>query len=364
MTPDEFNNLIHRLRTAELQKTAAEPDVMINVGVPDAGYFEWINANMGCPNRHIALEYYRKEPANLPDNVTWIGNTASNMVDVKNESAGTIFAGQVIEHLWAPELAGFILEASRVLKPAGRLIIDSPNEIIVRQSGWNHPEHTIELQPQDISSLLSLAGFEVTKLVGHWLCRSGSGKPLPLLGDETDTTESIDLRVSQGISVPQDSFSWWVEARKAREPRSAALVSFVTELWNKHWSTRIHRQMYTQISEFRVRQGQIVATAPLGWSGLLAFGPCAPLPAGRSLVGFEIEPYRADESPGKIEVFSADHGTLAETSLAPILPHREKVWLEINLPTPVFGLEFRLHANGRAEVTAAIGPDVIISLCH
>ena len=55
MTPDEFNNLIHRLRTTELQKTAAEPDIMINVGVPGAWYFEWINANMGCPNRHIAL---------------------------------------------------------------------------------------------------------------------------------------------------------------------------------------------------------------------------------------------------------------------------------------------------------------------
>jgi len=88
------------------------------------------------------------------------------------------------------------------------------------------------------------------------------------------------------------------------------------------------------------------------------------LPTGRSLVGFEIDPYRADESPGKIEVISADHGTLSETSLAPILPRREKVWLEINLPAPVFGLEFLLHANGRAEVTAAIGPDVNISLCH
>ena len=178
---------------------------------------------MGCSNRHIALEYYRKKPANLLDNVIWIGNTASNMVDVTNESTGTIFARASYRAYFGTRARRLHVEAARVLKPAGRLIIDSPNEISVRQSGWNHPEHTIELQPQDISSLLSLAGFEVTKFVGHWLCRSGSGEPLPLLGDETDTTVMIDLRVSQGISVPQDSFSWWVEARKAREPRSAAL---------------------------------------------------------------------------------------------------------------------------------------------
>jgi hypothetical protein len=282
------------------------------------------------------------------------------MSNVPDQSVGTIFAGQVVEHLWRSELVGFLFEASRTLRPGGRLIVDSPNEEIVRQTGWNHPEHTIEFRPDDAKTLLEVAGFTVTLMVGHWLCRSPDGSPLPLLGEPDESPASMECRIRDGISRPQDSFSWWIEARKDRPPNAAALVRFVDEIWRRYWLRRIHTHMFTA-ADWAVIDGEIVATAPEGWSGLLVFGPTAPMPPGRSLIGFDLDPYCAFESPGRIEVFKNEQNSvLAETRLPPALFRRAKVWLELDVPTTTFGLEFRLVTTGAAKLSVRLGLDVVI----
>jgi SAM-dependent methyltransferase len=354
--------MLHQLRSEELCQCAPEPGALVSIGVPDLGYFDWIDTNMGKPEKHIGIEYYAPQPSLLPDNVTWLANTAGNMIDVSDESVGTIFAGQVIEHLWASELGNFILEASRVLQPGGRLIIDSPNEEIVTQTGWNHPEHTIELRPDDAAQLLELGGFTVTRLVGHWLCRSAGGTPFPLLVDASDPPETARDRCTEGRLYPQGSFSWWIEGRKERTSKTALLLQYIEELWSSYWPRRIRRQMYTMAPEHIVdERGEIVAVAPVGWSGLVAFGPCAPLPSGRSLIGFELENYSAPESPGYIEILQHEGVSLAQTALPSILPTREKLWLDIDLSKTTFGLEFRLISTGITRLAAKIRPDVILS---
>lgn len=89
------------------------------------------------------------------------------------------------------------------------------------------------------------------------------------------------------------------------------------------------------------------------------FGPYAPLPSGRTLIGFTVDPYVATESPGRIEVFRPDNNQiLAEARLPLVKWNRDQVWLEVNLPTTTFGLEFRLWTTGAARLTARVGIDL------
>lgn len=167
----DSTHMLHQLRTMELQ--ALEPPVsgdMVSVGCNGLQYFDWIETNLGHINTHIGLEYYLARPAALPANVKWVANTAGDMRDVVSRSVGLVFAGQTVEHLWWEELAGFFLEAARVVIEGGRLVYDSPNREISNLLCWNHPEHTVELTPDDGRHLAYLAGFDVTKVVGHWLC--------------------------------------------------------------------------------------------------------------------------------------------------------------------------------------------------
>jgi hypothetical protein len=282
------------------------------------------------------------------------------MGDVASECADLMFAGQVVEHLWPEELAGFFCEAARVLKAGGRLVVDSPNEEIVRATGWHHPEHTIEFRPADARTLLDLAGFRVTKLVGHWLCRSREGDVLPLVDLRFEGTPwPIERRVKEGRNSPEDCFSWWIEGRKERPPNAAAVMRFVANLWKCYGDRRIQCSMLTSAPEQTIVDGVPIATAPIGWKGWLMFGPYAPLPPGRTLIGFTLDPYVATESPGRIEVFKAeDNQVFAEAMLPPVKWSRHRFWLEVNLPITTFGLEFRLWTTGAARLTARVGVDL------
>jgi SAM-dependent methyltransferase len=359
MYPTDFNSLIHHLRTDQLRRTGPENGVMISVGCSDRIYFDWVHENLGVPAKHIALEFYREKPAGLPAAVEWIPNTAGDMGDVGNECADLMFAGQVVEHLWPEELAAFFFEAARVLKAGGRLVVDSPNEEIVRATGWHHPEHTIEFRPVDARTLLDLAGFRVTKMVGHWLCRSSEGDILPLVDLRVEGPWPIERRVNEGLDHPGDCFSWWIEGRKERPPNAAAVMRFVGDLWQRYGDRRIQCSVLSSAPEQTFVDGVRVAIAPLGWEGWLLFGPYAPLPPGRTLIGFTLDPYFATESPGRIEIFRAENNQiLAEAMLPPVKWNRDQVWLEVNLPATTFGLEFRLWTTGAAQLTARVGIDL------
>ncbi|HEV2364514.1 MAG TPA: methyltransferase domain-containing protein [Caulobacteraceae bacterium] len=332
--------------------------VFVSVGCSDRHYFDWLDKAFRPSERHLALEAYREKPSQLPANVEWIANTAGNMAAVARESADAVFAGQVVEHLWAEELAGFFMEASRVLKPGGLLIVDSPNEKTVHDLGWNHPEHTLEFRPADAVRLFELAGFRVTKAVGHWLCRSADGGLLPL--EEIDPAER-ERRIRDGRKRLDDAFSWWLEGVKEAPADAAAIARFVAELWARYGGRRVQRTMRSQrpLDAAQLINGVPLAAGPRGWTGALVYGPYIPLPPGRTLVGFTLEPYDAKVSPGRIEVFQLmGNQVMASAPLPPRLPERGTIWLEVELDATLFGMEFRLWTNGTAEIRARVGVEL------
>ncbi len=76
----------------------------------------------------------------------------------KTNYADNIVAGEIIEHLTNP--LGFLEECYRVLKPAGKLILTTPNatglQII---TGKESPHHYFVLSKRNFNLLLEKAGF-------------------------------------------------------------------------------------------------------------------------------------------------------------------------------------------------------------
>jgi SAM-dependent methyltransferase len=71
---------------------------------------------------------------------------------------------QVIEHLW--DQPGFVSECARVLRPAGTLVVATPNRLTFSPSGAVlNPFHTRELSGAELTELLS-PSFVVSRLYG------------------------------------------------------------------------------------------------------------------------------------------------------------------------------------------------------
>ncbi|MFT4125233.1 MAG: class I SAM-dependent methyltransferase [Gordonia sp. (in: high G+C Gram-positive bacteria)] len=91
-----------------------------------------------------------------------------NLVDLplSDDAVEVIVNFQVIEHLW--DQGAFIAECRRVLRPAGELLIATPNRITFspgRDTPLN-PFHTRELDATELTDLLVAGGFRVSAMLG------------------------------------------------------------------------------------------------------------------------------------------------------------------------------------------------------
>jgi SAM-dependent methyltransferase len=98
-----------------------------------------------------------------------------------DESFDVVVSSQVIEHL--ADQHRFVAECARVLRPAGTLVVTTPNRLTFSPglSSPVNPFHTRELSPDELGSLLA-PSFDVARMlgVGHgrrlrrWERRRGS----------------------------------------------------------------------------------------------------------------------------------------------------------------------------------------------
>jgi hypothetical protein len=182
---------------------------------------------------------------------------ADYIYDIKsvlNNTVDLVFAGQTIEHLWPNELIGFLSEAHRVLKADGLLVLDSPNRRITKLLNWHQPEHTMELSVNEIRELVTLAGFQDITVRGVWLCYDhDEGRLLPLSPDTGSTSIKTVRRVSAAKDCPEDSFLWWLEARKnaARVPDMQQMAILTQSIYAREHSRALKR-VWSQVGKFRL----------------------------------------------------------------------------------------------------------------
>ena len=137
--------------------------------VLDAGCGEGYGADRlaGVARTVVGLDY---DPASTAH----VAATYPRVRPVRGNLAGLPFAGggfdvvaslQVIEHLW--DQPGFLAGCARVLRPAGTLLLTTPNRLTFSLPNRPlNPFHHRELAPAELRELIEEAGFEVTRLLG------------------------------------------------------------------------------------------------------------------------------------------------------------------------------------------------------
>ncbi len=355
----DFNVLLHTLRTYELATLPRDAEVFLSAGCAGNWYFEWIEQTYGRVKHHIGIEYFAPQPASLPLNVTWVANTVGNMSAVPDSSVDLVFSGQNIEHLWLKDVAGFLLESFRTLRPGGRLVIDSPNRLATRPLFWNHPQHTMEFTPDEIRTLLEMSGFDDITVRGICTVRDPVTLALLPLDAQTEVASwPLLRRVAAANLHPNHSFLWWAESRKSGPtPDSRALERFLTDLYRREWPIRL-RQTSTQ--GLRALSGQVAASAQPG--SYVLFGPYVPLPPGQHTVTFFVRKPDSDHGGGPVctcDVYEGGRNLVASQ----VVGHPElsgefrPISLAFKLSETTFGLEFRVRVDSATpvEVKTEIG---------
>lgn len=352
-----FNYLLHDLRTIELRRIPACPSTLVSVGCAGGWYFDWIHTSLGTPRRHVGVEFFSPRPDALPDNVEWIQNTASDMSDIADHEADMLFSGQNVEHLLPGEIARFFQEAHRVLKPGGRIVLDSPNRLQTSRLQWTHPEHFIEFTPEEIAEVLIASGFSPPSLRGLWLCEDPrTGTTLPLTeGKRTD----ILWRSLAATDDPDRAFVWWAEAeRRDVAPDREKLDALVEAIIAHAWPDRLSR-FQTLMGEpceddagrwFRARKGA---------AGAVMFGPYMPLEKGDYSVTFTLriaDAETATDPVAAVDVVAGNEATaIAAGSIAAADADASgcvRHTLAFTLADTTFAVQFRVLSMGSATVAA------------
>jgi SAM-dependent methyltransferase len=368
MPPEaDFNDFLHELRSRELEKLPPGAATVLHGGSAGSWYFEWFEERYPTAvERHIGVEAFSPAPDPLPPNVEWLQRTLGDLSPVEGSSVDLVFAGQVLEHLWPEDVAGFLAEAHRVLRPGGTLALDSPNRLVTAKLGWDHPEHTVEFTVDEVRELLDLAGFDGIRIRGVWICFDPTaGRVLPF--DELGEVDGWDSarRAEKAEGRPEDSFVWWAEAERAeREPDREQLHRRVQEAYEIYRSQRLSR-MHRTHGSVREANGRKVVTGRRGRAGHLLFGPYVPMRPGRWVARFRLAagPVRwrkpePDEPLGSIDVMVGDSEpkVVAEKALTGHELPPDGVERELELPfeldQTVFGAQFRVHTLGRVRMRA------------
>ena len=362
----EFGHFLHALRTRRLRLMPRGARVVLSGGAAGAIYFQWFGGNYPTHvERHIAVEYFEPAPDPLPEGVEWLPRTLGDLAPVPDGEVDLVFAGQVIEHLWLDDMAGFLIEANRVLRPEGHLVIDSPTRFITDALAWTMPEHTLELEIDEIVELLALAGFVDIDVKGVWLCydrERAQMMRLDLLGGGDEWP--WQRRVLEAEDRPHDSFIWWVEARNGHTRGDAPAVRRrVQEIYDRARSGYFER-VRTEIGEAADDSLGRRFRAPRGTQGLLLRGPGCALPPGRHEAVFRLraEAVNSWVAPAKpiaeIEVTRDDERVVASWPLAardlpPGGVERELV-LPFELRDTAFNGELRVRSLGVAPLLVSV----------
>jgi SAM-dependent methyltransferase len=345
----DFNLILHHARSALMRDMPPNAKRLVSAGCSGRWYFDWIEQTYGYVPEHLGIEYYSPKPDSLPDNITWIANTAGDMEAVADKSCDLLISGQNIEHLWPDDIADFLMESARVLRTGGTLCVDTPNRALTELLGWSQPEHTIELTAPEMRQLLDLAGFDVTKEAGIWLCRDPkTGRVLPIDPNTPEADWSVTERIFSAADKPEHSFIWWMESRRTeRKPDREDLRKLLASIFAVAWPERIQRLVVLPGFETQQKADGEWIVVPRAHDGLVFYGPYMPLRAGCHRITFEFEPDpTATATFARCDVAVGPEARILEQR--EVLPNETHVTFEVEVSELTFGAQFRCISIGRS----------------
>src|SRR5690242_1028658 len=142
----------------------------VNADVLEAGCGEGYGADLiaGHARRVVAVDYDEAAVAHVRSRYPRVDVMQANLAQLPlpDSSVDIVVNFQVIEHLW--DQTQFVVECARVLRPAGLLMMSTPNRITFspgRDTPIN-PFHTRELNAAELSRLLIDGGFSDVSISG------------------------------------------------------------------------------------------------------------------------------------------------------------------------------------------------------
>jgi SAM-dependent methyltransferase len=361
----DFSTRLHELRSAELQRLPRDARTVLHGGAAGGWYFHWFEDNYpGVVQRHIGVEAFLERPTDLPRNVEWLQRTLGDMGPVPTGSVDLVFGGQVIEHLWADDVADFLIESHRVLQPGGIIALDSPNRRVTEAIGWRHPQHTVEFSVDEIVLLIALAGFELEELRGVLLSYDRARHAFLALEDKRMPWEE---RSRLAADRPEDGFVWWLVARRADvEPNKERLRELTHELADAFRARRM-QQLSSPLPVQRATGRVPFVSSPPDYAGPLLHGPDFPLDAGNWRASFALrlaDTYAETGLPVAWVEVASDSGTVEHTRREVLARDLDlggawtTISVDFSLAEMVMGIELAAFTHGHALVGAQMVVDL------
>ena len=294
----DFNQMIHEERSKRLRALPAFSGTVLSAGCSGTWYFKWFEECTGHHGTHIGLELYSPKPTDLPSNINWIANSVGDMRSVADSSVDLLFSGQNIEHLSQQDLAGFLIESSRVMKNDGLLVIDSPNRSITQHFGYIQPEHTLELTADEMVTLLDASGFEAIEVHGIWLVINPASMKAFDIFSCKDGELSFESRQNLASSNPDKSFIWWINARKKRQANKGQVTALSEKIFWRNYKSFVSARFSSNVGKRVWGWGSAVVTVSTDDEGHALFGPYIPLAPGGYRAVFHYKNANQPQRPG------------------------------------------------------------------
>jgi SAM-dependent methyltransferase len=140
----------------------AEPGRVLDAGCGE-GYGADLLRQAGAP-RVVGLDYEGTTLRHLAKAYPQINLVQGNLVQTgfADASFGLAVSLQTIEHLW--DQPRFVAECARILEPAGRLVLSTPNRLTFPSGNWYH---TRELTAEEFAGLVT-PELEIVESLGLW----------------------------------------------------------------------------------------------------------------------------------------------------------------------------------------------------
>jgi SAM-dependent methyltransferase len=154
----------HEVVYERLAARCADRDVL------EAGCGEGYGADLiaDVARRVIGLDYDKSAVEHVKARYPRVEMLHANLASLPLPDAAVdvVVNFQVIEHLW--DQGQFVAECLRVLRPAGELLMSTPNRITFSPDSDTpvNPFHTRELNAAELTELLSAAGFRIEGVFG------------------------------------------------------------------------------------------------------------------------------------------------------------------------------------------------------
>lgn len=318
--------LLHEGRARLLEQLPKGAPVFCSVGCAGTWYFHWIEKHCGPVGRHIGLELFAPRPDDLPPNVEWVANSASDMSDVASGSVDVLFSGQNVEDLFTEQIKGFFREANRVLRLGGTLCVDSPNREVTVPLSFSYHEHVLEFSVAEVVTMARLAGFEVQSVQGVWRCADAQWGHRPV-GTEGVPAEQVERRMAEAQANPQDAVIWWLVARKTGDVQPG-FDAEVDRIFAREFPGFARGRLVRGLGRVHAAAGtEVLIEVRPADNGHVFHGPYIAMPGGNYRAEFLVRPL----APGGSMVFevTSDFGKCSHARTVVYFEGASEAWQSV-----------------------------------